>query len=216
MRDAPSLSSFTGFPREGFAFLRNLARHNNRDWFTSNNDVFERSCRDPLKAMAVALDPPLGAGRITRIHRDLRFSKDKSPYHTHISTVVRGYVLWLSAEGLYVGTGLYMPEPAVLRRLREAIDQEKSGKRLAGVIASLRRKRYAVGSHESLASAPRGFATDHPRVELLRMKDIHAGRTLAPAELSSVKAVDRVRRACNDVSPLREWLDRHVGKASCQ
>ena len=95
-----------GFAREAFAFFKDLAKNNNREWFHAHKDVYERSCRDALKALTVALDPPLGADRLTRINRDMRFARDKSaPYRTHVSTVVRGNYLSLSAEGLYVGTG---------------------------------------------------------------------------------------------------------------
>jgi uncharacterized protein (TIGR02453 family) len=145
----------------------------------------------------------------------VRFSNDKSPYRTHVSATVSGLFVSLSAEGLYVGTGLYMPEPVALRRLREAIDGEESGKPLAALVASLRRKGYMVGSHESVATVPRGFAVDHPRLELLRMKDIHAGRMLEPGDVSSASAVVRVRRIRDEVAPFRAWLSRHVGATSC-
>lgn len=211
----PAAARFTGIPRDAFTFFAQLARHNNKNWFQEHKQTFEEACQAPLKALTVALDPPMGAERLTRIYRDVRFSQDKSPYHTHVSARVRGAVLWLSAEGLYVGTGLYMPEPPVLRRLREAIDRDASGKALAALVASLRKKGYTVTSHDSVASVPRGFSADHPRLELLRMKDIHAGRTLAPSEVSSATAVAAVRRVADDVEPLRLWLTRNVGAATC-
>lgn len=204
---------FSGFPREAFTFFAGLARHNEREWFLARKAVFEECCQAPLKALTVALDPPFGAARLTRIYRDLRFSKDKSPYRTHISAVVRGIYLGLSKEGLWTGTGLYMPEPAVLRRLRAAIDDESSGRTLAALLASLRRKGYEVDTHERLASVPRGFPADHPRADLLRMKDVYAGRTLTPSQLSSPVALTRIRKICQDVAPLQRWLKTHVGPA---
>jgi uncharacterized protein (TIGR02453 family) len=207
----PAALEFAGFAPEACAFFRSLARNNNRDWFQSRKELFERTCRAPLMALTIALDPPLGASRITRIHRDVRFSRDKSPYHTHISTIVRGNYLALSADGLYVGTGMYMPEPATLRRLRQAIDADASGRQLADIVASLRRKGYTVASHETVASMPRGFRADHPRVELLRMKDIHGGKTLEPATLGTAKAVRLIERVIADIAPLQQWLKRHVG-----
>jgi uncharacterized protein (TIGR02453 family) len=206
---------FTGIPREAFAFFKDLAKNNNREWFQPRKALYESVCQDPLKALTVALDPPLGADRLSRIYRDVRFAKDKSPYKTHVSARVPGCVLWLSAEGLYVGTGLYMPDPPTLRRLREAIDQQASGKVLADLVKLLRKKGYAVASHETVGSGPRGYAADHPRVELLRMKDIHAGRTLAPKELSTAAAVTKVRKVCDDVAPLRLWLLKYVGATGC-
>jgi len=212
---APASYGFAGFTRETFAFFADLAKNNNREWFQPRKTLYESVCQEPLKALTVALDPPFGSDRVSRIYRDIRFSKDKSPYKTHVSARVPGCVLWLSAEGLYVGTGLYMPEPPTLRRLREAIDRDASGKTLANLVKALRKKGYTVASHETVESSPRGYAADHPRVELLRMKDIHAGRTLAPSELATAAAVAKVRKVCDDVAPLREWLLKNVGASGC-
>ena len=214
-KHVPVAHGFKGFPREAFRFFSDLARNNNRDWFQPRKEVYESTCQEPLKALTVALDPPFGADRVSRIYRDIRFSKDKSPYKTHVSARVPGCVLWLSAEGLYVGTGLYMPDPPTLRRLREAIDRDVSGKALADLIKTLRKKGYAVDTHEKVESVPRGYAADHPRLDLLRMKDIHAGRTLGPTELATAAAVTKVRKVCDDVAPLREWLMKHVGAKNC-
>jgi len=208
---------FPGFTREAFAFFKDLAKNNNREWFHAHKDVYETSCRDALKALTVALDPPLGADRLTRINRDMRFARDKSaPYRTHVSTVVRGNYLSLSAEGLYVGTGMYMPDSPTLRRLREAIDADASGRKLAAIVAALRRKGYKVDTHESLGSAPRGFRANHPRLDLLRMKDIHAGKMFKPSEVGTARAVQQVRRACEDVAPLRQWIQRYVGSGRAE
>lgn len=214
MVNAPAVAEFTGFTTDAFGFFRELATNNNRDWFQAHKELFERACREPFKALTIALDPPVGAERLTRIYRDVRFSKDKSPYHTHISAVVRGNYVHLSADGLYVGTGLYMPEPAVLRRFREAIDNDVSGRQLHDILTSLRERRYTVGTHESVASVPRGFSADHPRLDLLRMKDIHAGKTFKPELLSTADAVDLVQQVCSDVAALQHWLVRHVGPMS--
>jgi uncharacterized protein (TIGR02453 family) len=216
MTKAPA-AGFAGFSKSAFAFFKDLAKNNNRDWFHAHKDVYEQSCRDALKALTVALDPPFGADRLTRINRDMRFARDKStPYRTHISTVVRGNYLSLSADGLYVGTGMYMPEAPMLRRLREAIDTEASGRTLAALVTKLRRKGYKVDTHESVESAPRGFRADHPRLDLLRMKDIHAGKMFRPVEVGKATAVQQVRRAIEDVTPLREWIQRYVGSGRAE
>lgn len=207
--------AFTGFTADAFRFFRDLAKNNNREWFQSHKALFEDTCREPLQALTVALHPPHGANRMTRIHRDVRFSKDKSPYRTHISTMLPSLYLFLSADGLYVGTGVYMPEPPVLRKLREAIDDDTTGRKLTTIVSVLREKGYDVKSHETVASAPRGYQTDHPRIDLLRMKDLHAGTTLKPSELATSKAVDQIRKIARDIDPLREWLLRNVGTLSC-
>jgi uncharacterized protein (DUF2461 family) len=116
----------------------------------------------------------------------------------------------LSKDGLYVGTGIYMPEGPTLRRLRAAIDNDSSGRKIASILSALRRKRYQVGTHETSAGTPRGYADDHPRIDLLRMKDIHAGKQLSPSALSTRKGLDRVVEVMKDVQPLSDWLTRHI------
>ncbi|HZM91784.1 MAG TPA: DUF2461 domain-containing protein [Vicinamibacterales bacterium] len=202
--------AFAGFPRAATEFFRELARNNNRDWFQAHKDVYEQSCREPLKALVAELDP-VGTPQISRINRDMRFSRDGAPYKTHIAAGVLGTYINLSAEGLYVGTGMYRPEPAVLQKFRSAIDADQSGRELAKVVSTIRRKGYMVGTHESVNSAPRGYAADHPRIELLRMKDIHAGKTIEPGPvLASRKAVAAVKKVMDDVRPLAAWIGRYV------
>ena len=202
---------FDGFPKEATEFFRDLARNNNREWFLAHKDVYEQACREPLKALVSALDP-LGPCRLTRINRDMRFARGREPYKTHIAGGARGNYINLSAEGLWVGTGMYRPEPPALQRLRAAIDKDGSGRVLANIVTTLRRKGYDVGTHETVNSAPRGFDPDHPRIELLRMKDIFAGKLFKPGPvLSSAKLLPAVNKAVDDVSPLAEWLKRYVG-----
>jgi len=204
---------FDGFPREGTDFFRDLARNNNRDWFQAHRDVYEQACREPLKALVSELDP-LGTPRISRINRDMRFAREGGPYRTHIAAGVLRTYINLSAEGLYVGTGMYKPEPVVLQKFRAAIAADKSGRELAKIVNTIRRKGYTVGTHETLNSAPRGYTLAHPRIDLLRMKDIHAGRTIDPGSvLASRKALAAVKKVMNDVQPLGDWLAKYVPRA---
>ena len=202
---------FAGFPREAFAFFEGLASHNNREWFQANKDVYERACRAPMQSLLAELAPTYGSGKLTRINRDMRFARGQSPYKNFIASGVGSrYWVSLSKDGLYVGTGIYMPDGATLRRLREAIDEDASGRKLASIVGGLRRKRYSVSTHESTANAPRGYTDEHPRIELLRMKDVHAGKQLPPSVLATRKALDRVVAVMNDIKPLSDWLERHV------
>jgi uncharacterized protein (TIGR02453 family) len=203
---------FSGFPQEAIGFFNALARNNNRPWFQARKDVYERACKQPMQALMAELEPRLGRSKISRVNRDTRFSSDKSPYKTHISAGVGGYYIDLSKAGLYVGTGIYKPDPAVLARLRAAIDRDGSGRQLQKIVASLRRKGYEADTHERVATAPKGYATDHPRIALLRMKDMFAGRRFAPGPwLSTRSAFDRIRRVMEDVTPFKDWIQRHAG-----
>ena len=202
---------FTGIPREAFTFFNGLVSHNTREWFQVNKDLYERACRRPMQSLLAELAPTYGAGKLTRINRDMRFARGQSPYKTFIASGIGGrYYVSLSTDGLYVGTGIYMPDGPTLRRLREAIADDASGRKIAAIVAGLRRKKYSVGSHETTEKAPRGYDEDHPRIELLRMKDLHAGKQLPPSALSTRKALDRVVGAMADVKPLSDWLQRHV------
>lgn len=202
---------FAGIPREAFTFFAGLASHNTREWFQANKDVYERACRAPMQSLLAELAPTYGSGKLTRINRDMRFARDQAPYKTFIASGIGSkYYISLSKDGLYVGTGIYMPDGATLQRLRTAIAADSSGRKIASILAALRRKRYYVGSHQTLERAPRGYADDHPRLELLRMKDLHAGKQLPPSALSTRKALDRVVGVMTDVAPLSDWLQRHV------
>ncbi|HEY7445565.1 MAG TPA: DUF2461 domain-containing protein [Vicinamibacterales bacterium] len=202
-------ATFAGFPREALSFFKELEANNNRDWFQAHKDVYERACREPMQALLAELR--LGPGKISRINRDIRFTPDRSPYKNHISAGVGGYYIHLSPEGLYVGTGVYKPDPPMLERFRGAIDRDTSGRQLQKIVKALERKGYDVGTHESLRSAPKGYRADHPRIDLLRMKDIFAGRAFKPAAwLSTKKALGEIQRVMRDTQPLKDWLSRHV------
>jgi uncharacterized protein (TIGR02453 family) len=204
---------FDGIPREAFTFFKGLASHNNREWFQANKEIYERAVRRPMQSLLAELAPTYGSGKLTRINRDMRFARGQAPYKTFIASVVGGHYLSLSKDGLYIGTGIYMPDSATLQRLRAAIDDDKSGKELSRLLASLKRKRFNVGTHETTAKAPRGYRDDHPRIDLLRMKDIHAGKQLAPSALATKKALGAVVAVMKDVEPFKRWLRAHVTSA---
>ena len=205
-RPAPA-GRFSGFPREALKFFADLERHNNREWFLAHKEVYERACREPMQQLVEALGPKFGKSKISRINRDIRFSNDKSPYKTNISAGIGNHYVFLSKDRLYVGGGMYMPDSAGLARFRAAIAADASGRQLARIVTALRRKGYKVDTHETLKSAPKGYSADHPRIDLLRMKDIHAGKSFKPAAwLSTPKALERITRVMTDVKPLADWL----------
>ena len=205
---------FTGFPKQAFAFFNQLARNNHREWFHAHKDTYERLCRAPLQSLAASFELRFGKAKITRINRDLRFSRGQPPYKTYIAAALGGRYIALAADGVWVGAGLYMPDANLLQRLRVAVADDEMGRELEGIVRALRRKGYEVGSHERLASAPRGYPRDHPRIELLRMKDIYAGKQFAPAAwLSLSSARQRIEKVLIDTAPLVRWLTRHVKSA---
>ena len=116
-----------------------------------------------------------------------------------------------SAEELAAGGGLYMPDAPTLKRYRIAVDREKSGTELAGIVADLHRAGYRTMAHEVLKTTPRGFPADHPRIELLRHKGIAMMKTWpAGAWLGTSEAKDRVVATLRAGVPLNDWLARYV------
>jgi len=209
------------FTSRAFRFFRQLKRNNRKPWFEDHREEYEHQVREPMRELIEEMDVRLAriapeiCGDIRRsmfrINRDIRFSADKSPYKTSISAGIRGHYVHLSPDGLYVGAGMYKPEPAVLQRFRAAIADDTSGRALQRIVTALRRKGYDVGTHESVRSAPKGYSADHPRIGFLRMKDIHAGKRFAPdATLSTRKVLDRIRRVMTDLEPFNDWIKRHV------
>src|SRR5262249_38287271 len=181
------------------------------DWFQAHKEVYERACRAPMQALAASLEPELGKAWVSRINRDLRFSRNKAPYKTHIAAAMGGRYVALSAEGVWAGAGLYRPEPPALKRFRKAVDDDKTGRRIQQIVTALRGEGYEVGTHETLSSAPRGWDASHPRIELLRMKDLYAGKDFPPAPwLSTPSALTRLQRVIDDTGPLVEWLRSNV------
>jgi uncharacterized protein (TIGR02453 family) len=211
---APSSANairFEGFPNEAFDFFTQLALHNERAWLQEHKHIYERVCREPMQALVTELGADIAKSHLTRINRDTRFSRNKAPYRTYIAAGVKGNYIHLSSTGLYVGTGFYKPEAPALARFRDAIDDKKSGPKLEKVVKSLRDKGYDVETHERLKSVPRGYAADHPRIELLRMKDIFGGKTF-PREpwLSTRKVLQRIQKTIDDVRPLADWVQTYV------
>ncbi len=200
---------FTGFTRDAFSFWKGLEKHNNREWFQGHKDTYEQAVRRPMHLLIEELAPLYGPGRLSRINKDMRFAKEK-PYKNYLATGLGGCYISLSKEGLWVGTGMYKPESPALRRLREVIADNASGRELTTIIGSLRRKGFNVDTHARLDSPPRGYDATHPRVELLCMKDIFAGKLFGPADVSSAKVLRGVVKAITDVEPFSSWLRTHV------
>ena len=144
-----------------------------------------------------------------------RFSADKSPYKDHQGAIAgRGTALGLyvalSADGLSVGGGFRAADPAMTRRSRLAVDAPDSGLTLARIVADLRAGGFQLDG-DAVATAPRGYPRDHPRIELLRLKELKVVKSFGtPAWLTTPRVVDEVRAAWRAVRPLRDWATVHV------
>jgi uncharacterized protein (TIGR02453 family) len=204
--------TFRGWPAEALEFYDGLLADNSKTYWTANKATYDDKVRAPMVALLEQLEPEFGPARIYRPYRDVRFSKDKSPYKTQIAaSFERGGYVKLSAEGLGAGSGIYMFSPDQLRRWREAVDDASSGVPLVGVIEDLRGQGVDVRSHDVLVRVPAGFAKDHPRGELLRYKDLVAWRDWPVAAwLGTAKAKAKLEEFFRICAPLNDWLSKHV------
>jgi uncharacterized protein (TIGR02453 family) len=193
-------------------FFDGLEADNTKTYWTEHKEFYETHVLAPMQALMAELAPEFGHGRIFRPYRDTRFSRDKAPYKTNIAAHNDAGYISLSADALGVGSGLYMPAPDQLARFRAAVADETSGTRLLGLVRNLEKKRIEVSARETLKSAPRGYAGDHPRIELLRHKGLTAWREWpVGAWLGTASSKRRIVEFLRATAPLRKWLDDHVG-----
>jgi uncharacterized protein (TIGR02453 family) len=203
---------FNGWPEEALDFYDGLAADNSKAYWTAHKAVYEENVLAPMVELAEELAADFGEGKIFRPYRDVRFSKDKSPYKTHIAaTVGRGYIQ-LSARGLAAGAGMYDMAPDQLDRYRRAIASDRTGGELERVIAAIEASGIGVAAHSALKTAPRGYPADHPRIGLLRGKSLVAWNEW-PVEpwLETAAAKDRIAGFLRTTGPLCSWLDTNVG-----
>jgi uncharacterized protein (TIGR02453 family) len=187
------------FPAEGLKFLRSLKRNNNRDWFQAHKDVYEAQIKRPMEDLILALGvdfqkfaPEFIATprkSLYRIYRDTRFSKDKSPYKTHVAASFphkgldrhqgAGLYLHISPTEILIGGGIYMPQPEDLNAVRGHIASNFAEFRRI-LAAKAFQKTFGSLWGEQLQRVPRGFLADDPAADYLRYKQYLASRTLKP------------------------------------
>jgi uncharacterized protein (TIGR02453 family) len=195
--------AFSAFPMEGLRFLRGLKRNNNREWFQKHKSIYETYVKEPMGALieSLAVDfqrfaPEMIASpkaSAYRIYRDTRFSKDKSPYKTHVAAVFprsglakhegAGFYLHIDPTEVLIGGGIYMPMPEDLAAVRGHIAD--SPDEFFAVIESRKfRKTFGKLAGEQLSRVPRGFSTEHPAAEYLKYKQFLAAQHF-PAEIAT-------------------------------
>jgi uncharacterized protein (TIGR02453 family) len=219
----------TGFTSESFRFLKELARNNNKSWFTANKTRYETAVRDPSFAFVRAAGPKLASlskhlvadprpvgGSVMRIYRDIRFSRDKSPYKTAVGIHfphegtggeeehLPGYFLHLAPGDSWVHAGMWMPEPARLQQVRKAI---------VGRSADWKKVRAAVPAieGEQLKRPPPGFDPASPFIEDLKRKGFTAGRRIPDAMVTRANFPDQFVGVCRSLDPLNRFLSRAIG-----
>jgi uncharacterized protein (TIGR02453 family) len=205
--------AFRGWPAEAIEFFEGLEADNTKAYWQDHKPVYEKQVRAPMDELLAELEPEFGQGKVFRPYRDVRFSKDKSPYKTAIAaTLAEGGYVSFSADGLGAGSGMYMPAPDQLERFRQAVADDRTGQKLVGIVDDLRGAGIEVTAHDVLKTAPRGYPKDHPRIELLRHKGLIAWKQWPVAAwMGTAKAKDRIVEFLHAAGPLNGWLDKHVG-----
>ena len=209
--------AFKGFGVDAFRFYEGLEADNSRDYWLANKALYEGAVKGPMQAMLAEVPARYQPFQIFRPNRDVRFSKEKTPYKTQCGAVGEAeggsvYYVQLSVEGLLVGSGYYAMAPDQLERFRAVVDDDTTGPRIEAIVAALARKGYVAGALSEVKTAPRGIRKDHPRIALLRRKGLIASKQFAPAPwMHTAAARKRVEQAWADTAPLCDWLDAHVG-----
>ena len=230
---ATATETFTGFRPEAIQFLADLAENNDRAWFQPRKAEYERLLKEPLEALCVALQErfearglPLSAdpGRSPfRIYRDVRFSKDKSPYKTNVAAAFRwtegaggemsheegdpGGYFHLAPGEAFVGGGMWHPPKEKLAAFRRTLDTEP--RRVHDVIDDP--SFVATFGHvngDRLSRVPQGFAKDHPEAELLKLKDMTFGHRLSDADVRSPRLPDVLVESFEVAIPVMRFLAR--------
>lgn len=209
--------AFSGWPEEALDFYEGLESDNSKAYWTAHKDVYERFVLGPMTDLLDELASEFGEPRLFRPYRDVRFSKDKSPYKTNIGATVGDGYIQLSASGLAAGSGYYQMAPDQLDRYRRAVATDLPGEELERLTARIVAAGIEVEGREVLKTAPRGFTADHPRIELLRYKGIIAWKQW-PVEpwLGTPQARQHVAGFLKAATPLADWLAKHVGPSQLE
>lgn len=215
-----------------FAFLRDLAENNDRDWFQAHKEDYERHVREPALGFIADAAEPLSrisdqfsadtrkvGGSLFRIQRDIRFSKDKIPYKTNTGMHFRhiqagdvhapGFYIHLEPKGSFMGVGLWRPDAATAYAVRCAIDESPDA-----WIGATREPSFSevfVLDGDSLKRPPRGYGAEHPLIEDLKRKDFVASAGLTQARVTSDRFLDDFIDHCRRAVPYMEFLCRATG-----
>ncbi len=206
--------TFTGFPVAALDFYDDLEVDNTKSFWEAHKGVYAESVRAPMVALTAELAQEFGAAKVFRPYRDVRFSKDKTPYKTHQGAFVgvgpaTGWYVELAAPGVRVGGGTYEMAGPRLAAVREAMVDDRAGAVLQRILRGLERGGFEIDG-ERLKTAPRGYDRDHPRIELLRMKTIVAMRSYGfEPVIHTAELVERVRQDWRRLRPLVNWLEEY-------
>lgn len=217
---------------ELFQFLNELKENNDREWFQANKKRYETYVREPLLQFVTdfglrlpeisshfVADARRSGGSLFRINRDIRFSKDKSPYKTTAGIQFRhergkdvhapGFYLHLEPGGVFAGIGIWHPDTPTLSKIRDAIVENPDRWQQILSDDTFSATFQIVG--ESLKRAPKGYDPDHPLIDDLKRKDFIASIQFSEEEAFRPQFIDRFAETCRTGAPYMEFLTRAIG-----
>lgn len=203
---------FSGFDPDAFAFYAELEQNQNRAWWLENKKRYDAIVREPAERLAEELEDEFGPLKVFRPYKDVRFSADKKPYKDHLGLVSAdstgpAFYFQLSHAGLMLAGGMYQPDRAQLARFRELVDEPARATAVDRLIAGITADGFELITEDSIATAPRGYRVDHPRIALLRLTRYAVMRRYPIAAwMHSRELVKRVRSDWGTVRGWNEWL----------
>ena len=220
----------TMIDKHTFQFLANLANNNNRDWFLAHKSEYEiakqnvEAFADELLLKLRTLDPSIaehitGKKSVMRIYRDVRFSKDKTPYKCNFgvgfSSIGKngnypGYYIQIQPNNSFIAGGYWMPEAAHLKAIRQEIDYNSS--QLLSIIESTDFLDFfgGISTDDKLKTSPKGYASDHEHIELLKLKSFTVARNFSDEEMMNEPIMDMMAKGFSLILPLIEFVKNAI------
>ncbi|KRF32775.1 DUF2461 domain-containing protein [Yonghaparkia sp. Soil809] len=216
MTESTGPAPATGLDPDVFAFYAELEQNQNREWWLANKQRYDERVKAPVERLVDALGGEFGPLKIFRPYKDVRFSADKRPYKDHLGLVSADssagtYYLQVSHHGLMLAGGEYQPSREQLARFREICDDNRLVGDLEATLDEAAERGFAIMTADALATAPRGYRADHPKIALLRLKRLAVAAEHAPAEwMTGPELVDRVRAGWRVVGEWNTWLAENL------
>jgi uncharacterized protein (TIGR02453 family) len=210
-----------------FKFLRDLKKNNNRPWFLAHKEHYEKVVRNPLLDFIGEAGPPLRkispnivadnsptGGSMFRIYRDVRFSKDKTPYKTHASAHfplsrgkdvhAPGFYLHLSPAEVFIGGGIWRPDAPVLGQIRDYLASHP--KQWKSILADRTFQKHCTFEGDKLQRPPKGYPPDHELIEYLKYKDFTYFTQFGEKDACSPGFMEKFVESCRAAAPFMEFL----------
>lgn len=215
------------FSKESADFLKGLEQNNDKEWFDVHRDTYQKYVKKEAEEFAatvgeelkkisskINVEPRVNRS-IFRLNRDVRFSKDKTPYKTHLGFFFwegpagrkedPGFYLMIKPDEVLVGVGLYKFSKHMLDQYREAITEDMSGQQFTQIIHELQKNGYEIGN-KHYKRVPRGYDEDDLNSEFLKYNALHAGKTLPGIKMTSKDLLKHISSEAQELKKLHRWL----------